>query len=301
MRPAAGLEHDLDAGLEHVQRGVLADVLGAEDVPAVLGDECEQRGQTAGPVVDPGEQPQPPPGGRLVAGDDRGHEPGIDVATGEHDRGRAVAGRRDPAREDRRDADRPAALDDQLRPLHQPHHRVGHLVVARPRAAHRRSARRAGAVSAAGALHRDPVGDRWSGTHGRGDGSAEGVEERRRRVRLDADDPHAGPSGLHRAGDSRRAVRRHRRAPRPRRDRGRRRAARGRASTARGSRRGHRTGGRTGRRSPPHARRAAAMQSSTAPGASVTTPPNASTAVTFATGASCGMNTSHGSRCARAA
>ena len=87
---APGLECDLDPGLTHMQRNGFADVVGVHDVAARLGDRRQQRGQAAGAVRDAREQPQPAPGGGLVALGDRGQQTGVDVAAREDDHGRAL-------------------------------------------------------------------------------------------------------------------------------------------------------------------------------------------------------------------
>ncbi len=101
-----------------------------DEVAAGGRDLGEQRGQAAGTVGDAREEPQAPSGRGLVAAGDRGQQPGVDVAAGEHDDGGALARRPDDALQQRGDADRAGALDDELGPLQQPHDRLGDLLVA---------------------------------------------------------------------------------------------------------------------------------------------------------------------------
>ena len=93
MLLAARLEHEVDAGLAHVQRDRLAQVVDGDEVAAGIGDPDEQPREAAGPVVDAREEPHPPPLRRLVAPGDAGEHAGVDVAAREHDDGRALTAR----------------------------------------------------------------------------------------------------------------------------------------------------------------------------------------------------------------
>ena len=156
---ATGLQDELHAGLAHVQRHRFAHVLDADHVRSGVGHERQQPGQAPRAVGDARVAAQPSPGAGLVSLRDERQQAGIDVAPGEHDHGRAVAGRRGRAGEQGGDADGARALDDQLRAFQQPHHGLGDVVfiddvhLVDP-ALHERQRQ------GAGPLDGDPVGDR---------------------------------------------------------------------------------------------------------------------------------------------
>jgi hypothetical protein len=137
-----------------------------------------------------------------VAARHQREEPGVDVAAGEHDDRRALAGGLDERGEQRRDADRAGSLDDELRALHQDHHRLGRVLLAD----HHDlvdPARDQRQREIAGPFDGDPVGDR----RGRVDGDRRPGRERGRIGRagshLDADDAHLRVRRLDDAGDPR--------------------------------------------------------------------------------------------------
>ena len=106
-----------------------------------------------------GEHYEPPPRLALVATRHLAQQARVDVAARQHyDRG-ALLSRRQPPREERGHPDRAGALDNQLRPLEQEHHRFGDLVLFH---AHQlvdpASDQRQRELPRA--LDRDPVGDR---------------------------------------------------------------------------------------------------------------------------------------------
>ena len=120
----------------------------------LLGHAGEQRGEVARPVGHAREQHEPAAGLALVPAGDRGEQARVDVAAGEHRDRRPLAARRAPARQQRGDADRARALDDELGALHQQHHRLGGLVllhdddVVEPAAASARASARPGRLTA---------------------------------------------------------------------------------------------------------------------------------------------------------
>ena len=134
-------------------------MLDAEHVGARLGDERQQPGESARPVGDPRVAAQPATSAGLVALGHEREQAGVDVAAGQDDDGRPLDRGRDGPAEQRRHADRARALDDELGPLEQPHHRLGdvvlldhaHLVDPAPDERQRERA---------GALDGDAVGDR---------------------------------------------------------------------------------------------------------------------------------------------
>ena len=75
------------------------------------------------------EQDEPAAGLVLVAAGDRRQQAGVDVAAAEDRDGDAVGGGLDLAAEQRGDADRARALDDELAALEQQRHRLGGLVL----------------------------------------------------------------------------------------------------------------------------------------------------------------------------
>ena len=130
MLAPAGLEHELHRGLAHVEVDALADVLDLDQVRALVADEGEQPGQRSRAVGEAGEQHEPPARLRLVAAGDRREHPGVDVAAGEDDARRPRRRGAHAPRQQRGHADRPGALDDELRPLEQHDHRLGDLLLA---------------------------------------------------------------------------------------------------------------------------------------------------------------------------
>ena len=133
-------------------------VLDGDDVAALLRDERQQLDQLARAV------------GRLRAHDEVAARGGQPVA---HDRRSAASGRccrrrarRSPARaadlpgEQRRDADRARALDDELRALEQQHDRLADLLVRDRDDVVEQIRRGAASCSSPGCFDRDPVGDR---------------------------------------------------------------------------------------------------------------------------------------------
>ena len=91
---AAHLERGVDTGLAHVEVHPLALVLDLDEVGAGRGEHGEQPHEAAGSVVDAGGDDEPASGLGLVATDQTGNDPEVDVATRQHDARRA---RRRPA------------------------------------------------------------------------------------------------------------------------------------------------------------------------------------------------------------
>ena len=155
----ADLHGDLHAGLAHVQVHALPHVLDLDDVRLGLADDVQQPGQAARAIGDAYEEDQASSGQRLGPPDETGQDSEVDVAAREHDRGHAGRRGRHALGHQRGDTDRPAPLDEELGPLHQEHHGVGHLVlsdgddVVHPRV-HQRARQQAGR------LDRDAVGQR---------------------------------------------------------------------------------------------------------------------------------------------
>ena len=69
MTATANLEHDLHAGLAHVEIDAFADMFDLDQIGTVLGKQRQQPGQPTGPIADSGEQDQPPAGLGLVSPD----------------------------------------------------------------------------------------------------------------------------------------------------------------------------------------------------------------------------------------
>ena len=131
-----------------------------------------------------------------MASDQAGHDAEVDVAARQHHAGHAGVGGRAGARLQRRHSDRAGALDVELGPLHERHHRVGDGVLGdgddlvdpsfdqRP-------------GDDAGSLDGDAVGERRHRARGRVDA---GVGSARRG--LHADHPHVGHERLDGDGDA---------------------------------------------------------------------------------------------------
>ena len=144
------------------------------------------------------EHDEPPARQRLVAAGDREQEAGVDVAAGQDRHRRAARRGRDRAAQQRGDADRAGALDDELAALEQHHHRLGGVLVLDddlpPRATRPQQRER----ELAGLLDGDAVRDREAGL---GDRLA---QRRERRARGDLRRPPRRPARrLHRDGDAR--------------------------------------------------------------------------------------------------
>ena len=156
------------------------------------GDDVEQVGEPARPVVDPHEHGEPPTGLGLVATDEPGHHAEVDVAARQHDARRALARHVDEVAHQRGHADGAGALDVQLGALHEVHHRVGdRVLVDRHDVVDPLLDQRSG--DDAGHLDGDAVGERADRPVRRRD-----TEVRGARRRLHGDHAHRGPHRLHR-------------------------------------------------------------------------------------------------------
>ncbi len=201
MLGAARLERQLDAGLAHLQVDGLADVLDGEKIRARLRDRRQQRRQRPGTVGDDGEHPQAPADRGLVAAREQRQQSGVDVATGEHDDRRAGGCRPREACGQRGDADRAGAFDDELRALHEQHHRLGGVLLADddhivdPARDERQR-------EPSGALDRDAVRDRRGRVDRERRAGGKGCREGRTRRDLYADDLDRGTGELDRPGEA---------------------------------------------------------------------------------------------------
>ena len=83
MLGAAGLEHELDDGLAHVQIEALAHVLDVERLAPSSPTSASTRASEPGRSGIVAGSDQPAPGLALVAASDLSQQPGVDVATGE--------------------------------------------------------------------------------------------------------------------------------------------------------------------------------------------------------------------------
>jgi hypothetical protein len=80
MISAAYFEHDLHTCLAHVQIDSFAHMLDFDQVRAVLGEECEQAGESTWSVADSGEHNQPSATQSLVPSYQPGEEPEIGIS-----------------------------------------------------------------------------------------------------------------------------------------------------------------------------------------------------------------------------
>ena len=128
MLRIARQQRELDAGVADRHARRLALVLDLDHVHALAGEQVEQLRELARPVEHARAQDEVAAGEREPAPHHLHHERRVDVAAGEEREHRPGAAA-DEALEDRGDADRARALDDELRPLGEEDDRLRDLLV----------------------------------------------------------------------------------------------------------------------------------------------------------------------------
>ena len=224
----------------------------------------QQRGEPAGPVGDDREDAQAAPDRGLVAARERARAGRRRRCRRRARRPSRPRGAGSPARaSQRRDADRARALDDELRALHQQHHRLGGVLLADDDDVVDPALRRAAASARPGRLTAMPSAIVEPGLTASGAPAASAAGNGAQAATWTPITATCGPRELERAGDARDQA-----AAADRDDHLREigdllEQLERRASPGRRSRAGRRTGARTRRRSRAARSRAAATQSST--------------------------------------